>query len=134
MGRYDRSYDFGMRGYRQTTRALGDDYCRRRPSYDRGFDPSYTDHGYGYPSSSRHVTARYNRDYVDGYRHPDEGRTSDFRGDERPGRIGEETMYRRPYPTIGGSRPLRGSPPPPPRPQGPSGPGSGGRFRDGFGW
>ena len=131
MGRYDRSYDFGMRGYRQTTRPLGDDY-RRPPPYDRGYGLSYPDDRYGYPYPSRRVTARYNRDYVEGYRHPDERRTFGFRGGDMPGRIGDETMYRRPYMTIGGSRTMRGSQPPPPDPRGRPGPRYGGRFRDEF--
>ena len=108
MGRYDRSYDFGMRGYRQTTRPLDAERSRHR-AYDRPFDLSYPGGGQEYPPPPNRVTARYNRDYVEGYRHPDDRRSFGFYGGDRPDRMGDESMYRRPYTTIGGTRTLRGA-------------------------
>ena len=129
MGRYDRSYDFGMRGYRQTTYPLGAQR-RPRPSYDNPYDLSYPGGGDPYPPPPNRVTARYNRDYVQGYRHPDERRPFGFYGGDRPDRMGDESMYRRPYMTIGGTRTLRGSRSPRGYAPGRFGPDYGGRFPD----
>jgi hypothetical protein len=127
MSRYDRSYDFGMRGYRQTTRPLGMGRGRRF-SYDRPYDLSYTGGERGYLPLPNRVTARYNRDYVDGQRGYD--RPYGFQGGDRPDRMGDETFYRRPYSTIGGTRTMRGADGPRGFIPGRFGPGYGGRYPD----
>lgn len=127
MARYDRSYDFGMRGYRQTTRPLGMGYGGRY-AYDRSYGASYPGDGPGYPPLPNRVTARYNRDYVDGRRGYD--RFYGFRGGDRPDRIGDESFYRRPYSTIGGTRTLRGASSPCGFVPGPFAPRYDRRFRD----
>ena len=135
MARYDRSYDFGMRGFRQTTRPLGPGRGRRfaydrsyRGPYDRSYDLSYPGGDRGYPPLPNRVTARYNRDYVDGRGGGE--RPYGFWGGDRPDRMGDETFYRRPYSTIGGTRTLRGAPGPRGFIPGRFGPSYGGRYPD----
>jgi hypothetical protein len=126
MTRYDRGYDFGMRGYRQTTRPLGGNRPRRS-----GYDPSfymsdpYSDPGYPLPNR---VTASYNRDYVDNARSYD--RDYGFFGGDHPDRMGDESFYRRPYSTVGGTRTMRGTYGPPWTDPVAYGPPYGDRFRD----
>lgn len=107
MSRYDRSYDYGLRGYRQTTRPMMRGY--RTPSYDLAYDLSY-DERVNPGSRPNRVTARYNMDYVVGYRSDPRNRRnySMYTGD-RMDRMGDERYYRQPYMTIGGTRTLRGS-------------------------
>ncbi len=100
MGPY-RSYDYGLRGARDTM-----------PGRFRG-DPRVRGYGYGdrdrdSPRPHR-VTARYNLDYVygdEGERHP---RNYSFYTGDRMDRMGDERWYRRPYTTTGGSWTMRGS-------------------------
>jgi hypothetical protein len=127
MSRYDRSYDFGMRGYPQTTRPLG----RRPPGrirYDRYFEAPFAAMDGGDVPLSNRVTARYNRDYVDGYRGYDRG--YGFPGGDRVDRTVDESYYRRPYNTIGGSRTMRGARGAQRSAPGQYGPSYGGRFPD----
>lgn len=105
MARYDRSYDFGMRGYQQTTRPL----ARNRPGYDRAYHRSYGSIDPEYPMPNR-VTSSYNRDYVDGA--PDYDRDYGYIAGDPADHIGDESYYRRAYVTIGGTRTMRGSQPP----------------------
>ena len=125
MGRYDRSYDFGMRGYPQTTRPLVRRRMRR-PAYDRYFDYSYSAMDAEVPLPNR-VTRRYNEEYLDDRRNRQ--RAYGFGGD-RMDRMVDEGYYRRPYSTIGGTRTLRGTRSPERFDPGRFGPSYGGRFPD----
>ncbi len=100
MPRYNRSYDYGLRGYNQANRFRG------RGSAARGYDQP--DYGRGRPLPNR-VTARYNMDYVTGNRgerYPTNPNT--FTGD-REDRVGDLRYFRTPYTTIGGTRTYRGA-------------------------
>jgi hypothetical protein len=98
MPRYDRSYDYGLRGYRETTafrprgRVLGS-----ASGYDRD-----------YPLPNR-ITARYNADYVFGNRGDRYPTNHHTFGGDREQRVGDMRYYRQPYTTIGGTRTFRGS-------------------------
>jgi len=129
MARYDRPlrrrYDFGMRGYRETTRPLG----RRRlypPRYDTFYLESYSEIGQEIPLPNR-VTRRYNREYVDDRLNA--ARAYGY-GLRNPNRIVGEDAYRRPYQTIGGTRTSRGTPGPDRYIPGRFGPSYGGRYPD----
>lgn len=131
MARYDRPsrrrYDFGMRGYRETTRPLG----RRRfypPGYDTFYLDSYSEIGQEIPLPNR-ITRRYNREYVDDRLNRRRRYSYGFGGD-RLDRMVDEDYYRPPYSTIGGTRTRRGVRPPPPFDPGRYGPDYGGRFPD----
>jgi hypothetical protein len=104
MARYDRSYDYGLRGWRETTdtgrgarpRAWGNqdvDYPRR-PAPAGGY--------------SNRVTANYNRNYT--YDRPYRGFERNFNpyGGDRIGRIGDMDDYLHMYTTRGGTRTSRG--------------------------
>lgn len=72
-----------------------------------GYDPRMDERA-GQRLGNR-VTARYNMDYVYGAR----GARHDHRNyrmytGDRPDRMGDERLYRRPYMTIGGTRTQRG--------------------------
>jgi hypothetical protein len=131
MNRYDRQYDYGMRGFRQTTRPIG----WGRGPYDRfgRYDAPYrmTTDERSYPRGPRpnRVTARYNLDYVVGYPERYDQNYNMYTGD-RMDRIGDERYYRRPYLTIGGTRTLRGSSFPTGYDYPDYGPSYGGRFPD----
>lgn len=129
MPRYDRSYDYGLRGMRETARGraprvvYGSDY---RGVYDERAAPRY----------GNRVTARYNMDYVYGARGDrsaaDYGYPRNFHmytGD-RMDRMGDERYYRQPYMTTGGTRTLRGSNFPTGYDYPDYGPDYGGRFRN----
>jgi hypothetical protein len=108
MARYDRRYDFGLRG---DDRGMGGRGAPAR--YDRGqlADRSAAERRTE-PRTPR-VTARYNRDYVFGGRGEDAyPRNHTTFGGDRPDRIGDERYMRQPYTTIGGTRTFRGSPEP----------------------
>ena len=126
MGRYDRNYDFGMRGYPQTTRPLtrgrmGFPDPEREYAMGRGMDR-------GVPLPNR-VTERYNRDYLtdrpSGYR-----RSYAMYGGDRSDRTGDPRIYRRPYITNGGSWTMRGASFPTPYDYPDYGPNYGGRYPD----
>lgn len=95
-------YDYGMRGFRETTSRLERGGFRShpsRPQADERRDPR---------ARTPRVTAGDNRDYVVGARGPTYPRhDSPYGGDPRV-RLVDEYGYRRPYTTIGGSRPRRG--------------------------
>ena len=97
---YDRSYDHGLRGYRETPPPR-----RTFPGYDRDFDRSERRVG----QRSNRVTARYNPDYVVGERGPEYPRNFHPYGGDREIPIGDVNMYGRPYTTVGGTRTYRGS-------------------------
>jgi hypothetical protein len=115
----ERRYDFGLRGYSDTT--------RRRMAGPRQPQGQASRSGGGadrrdWNSGTRtpRVTARYNRDYVAYDRDFDYGARGEdnyprtfnpFAGD-RPLDIGDERDYRRPYTTISGTRTFRGAPEP----------------------
>ncbi|MBA4156783.1 MAG: hypothetical protein H0X65_04835 [Gemmatimonadetes bacterium] len=114
MSRYDRHYDYGLRGYAETSpEQLRETF--RAPRYDQDGLFFNAQDRRNEPRSSR-VTARYNNDYVYGAR----GEVHDpryygyprnfnmFTGD-RPDRIGDGRYFRQPYTTIGGTRTNRGS-------------------------
>lgn len=125
MSRYDRGYDFGMRGYPQTTRPLLR-RTPRRPRYDRYYDFSGGWDGPDLPPSNR-VSRRYNREYVDDRLNA--ARAYGY-GLRNPNRIVGEDAYRRPYQTIGGTRTSRGTPGPDRYIPGRFGPSYGGRYPD----
>jgi hypothetical protein len=125
MSRYDRSYDFGMRGYPQTTRPLAR-RPMRRPRYDRYFDGSYSAADGDFPMLNR-VTQRYNREYVDDRLNA--ARAYGY-GGVHSDRTVDESFYRRPYSTIGGTRTMRGSNYPERYSPGRFGPSYGGRYPD----
>lgn len=110
MPRYDRHYDYGLRGYQEATDA-------RRPVGPRGLG-----YGYGYdftyaggrePRFANRVTARYNRDYT--YDRPYRGYRRNFSpyGGDPTMRIGDAQDYLHPYTTIGGTNTWRGAHRPP---------------------
>ncbi len=114
---YDRHYDYGMRGYRETMRAFGP-RAFGHPRYD-GDMP-------------RHVTARYNLDYVVGTRGDRYPRNFNMYGGDRMQRNGDMRYYRQPYMTRGGSYTLRGSNFPTGYDYPDYGPNYGGRYPDEF--
>ena len=127
MSRYDRGYDFGMRGYPQTTRPLAR-RPTRRPRYDPYVDTYYMAMDGDVPPPNR-VSRRYNREYVDDRLNAARGYGYDYGGD-RLDRNVDESFYRRPYSTIGGTRTMRGSSDPQRLAPGRYGPSYGGRFPD----
>jgi hypothetical protein len=106
MRRYDRPYDAGMRGLRDPS-AYPMTVRRRVQRYDDRYEHE------GVPGRvhPNRVTARYNRDYVDGIRDDPRPRGHISFGGDREERVGDVTSYRQPYTTIGGSRTWRGSGP-----------------------
>lgn len=103
MARYDRSYDYGLRGYRETTGRTGPGAPPRARS---GQD-------FAYPRTppgryDAHVTAGYNRDYT--YDRPYRGYERNYNpfGGDRIGRIGDVQDYLHTYRTIGGTHTSRG--------------------------
>ncbi|HEX2095636.1 MAG TPA: hypothetical protein VHG28_24780 [Longimicrobiaceae bacterium] len=110
MARYDRSYDYGLRGYRETTFFRGGQGARPRAwGYDRDFAYPRTAGG----GFSNRVTARYNRDYA--YDRPYRGFERNYNpyGGDRIGRIGDMQDYLHGYHTIGGTHTSRGGFQPP---------------------
>ena len=108
MARYDRHYDYGLRGYRETVRR--EPPVRTRYARDVGGPGGY-DQDYGFRSSPypNRVTARYNVDYVR-EQHPGEYHFNYTPyGGDRIGRVGDMREYQRPYMTEGGTRTSRGS-------------------------
>ncbi|HEX7241003.1 MAG TPA: hypothetical protein VF263_12095 [Longimicrobiaceae bacterium] len=105
MARYDRGYDFGLRGYDETTSfPRGGGARPRAGGYGRDFAyPRMAAGGY-----SNRVTARYNRDYT--YDRPYRGFERNYNpyGGDRIGRIGDMEDYRHSYRTIGGTSTSRG--------------------------
>lgn len=96
MERYDRHFDYGRRGYYDTTGARREERIESvdRRSHDR---------------LHNRVTARYNADYVYGGRGSLPPSNYNMYAGDRPERIGDERYYREPYRTIGGTDTLRGS-------------------------
>jgi hypothetical protein len=106
MARYDRHFDYGMRGYRETAAA------RARGGRPYAYDRERTDRDLWERLPNR-VTARYNADYVYGYDVGDQyDRNFNFYTGDRIERMGDERYYHRPYMTIGGTRTSRGAPRP----------------------
>lgn len=103
MARYDRSYDYGLRGYREATWPTG-----------RGAMPrARGEQDFAYPRTppgqySNRVTAGYNRDYT--YDRPYRGYERNYNpyGGDRIGRIGDMQDYLHSYDTIGGTHTSRG--------------------------
>ena len=98
-------YDFGMRGYWDTAPERAPvrmRYVGERGGYDRG-----SGRHFGRPVYNRHVTQRYNLDYV--FPEPNLLRANyvPFGGDF-PGRIVDAAGYWRPYETLSGSHTWRG--------------------------
>lgn len=118
---YDRGYDYGLRGFRETaqwrepvrTRYVGrdgwmgrGDGFRRSPT--RYGAPYGDDYGYEAGPFSNRVTARYNLDYVRD-RHPGERPVNPVPyGGDRVGRVSDGRDYHAPYQTSGGTRTWRG--------------------------
>ncbi len=110
MARYDRHFDYGLRGMRETAPR---GFVRARHPRDAGpwmgggFRYDY-DYGYRPHPLPNRVTARYNLDYVR-EQHPGERPVNyvPFGGD-RIGRVGDMREYQRPYLTEGGTRTWRG--------------------------
>jgi len=118
---YDRGYDYGLRGYRQTaewrdpvrTRFVGGGYGGDYRDARGGYGGDYEARGryggdYGYGGYPNRVTARYNLDYVR-EQHPGE-RPVNYApyGGDRIGRVGDMREYHAPYQTTGGTRTWRG--------------------------
>ena len=109
MARYDRHYDYGLRGFREA--APWNAPVRTRYSRDvggpgiRGYDAGY---GYRPQAMPNRVTARYNMDYVR-EQHPGE-RPINYvpYGGDRIGRVGDMREFQAPYTTVGGTRTWRG--------------------------
>lgn len=113
MARYNRNYDYGLRGYAETSPERQREAFRTR-RYDQ--DGLFGARDRRNEPRSNRVTARYNADYVYGAR----GDVDDpgyygyprnfnmFTGD-RPDRIGDDRYFRQPYTTIGGTRTNRGA-------------------------
>ncbi|HEV2149653.1 MAG TPA: hypothetical protein VGR37_19795 [Longimicrobiaceae bacterium] len=103
MARYDRNYDYGLRGYRETTWPTGPG-ARPRAWGNQDFAyPRAAPGGY-----SNRVTASYNRDYT--YDRPYRGTERNYNpyGGDRIGRIGDNQDYLHRYNTIGGTHTSRG--------------------------
>lgn len=107
MPRYDRHYDYGLRGYREAT-APRNRGTFRSTAYDRPTGAAY-DRPYGL---TNRVTARYNAEYVFGDRGDRYPRNYTPFGGDREQRIGDLRYYRQPYTTIGGTHTFRGAPMP----------------------
>lgn len=96
-------YDYGLRGYRETT-------APRRDVGPRGigytYDLDYRARTRGLPNR---VTAGYNRDYT--YDRPYRGYRRNYAsfGGDREVRIGDSRADVQPYRTIGGTNTLRGA-------------------------
>ena len=103
MARYDRSYDYGLRGYRETTRPGGGGARPRAWGEQDAVYPRMPPGQY-----SNRVTASYNRDYT--YDRPYRGYARNFNpyGGDRIGRIGDMQDYLHTYNTRGGTRTSRG--------------------------
>ena len=108
MARYDRQYDFGLRGYRQTTRPMMDHRYRPHP-YDSGYRATFDERAYPEERLANRVTARYNRDYVTGHSGERYDRNYTMYGADHPDRMGDSRFMRRPYFTQGGTRTMRGA-------------------------
>jgi hypothetical protein len=124
MGRYDRHYDYGLRGFDDTYRAGRGARLTGgpiRPSdYDFPYRRTFPGHyaapeGYDFPYragrglNTPHVVARYNLDYV----FPREERPVNYNpyGGDPDVPVGDESEFQRPYVTTGGTRTYRGSRP-----------------------
>ena len=123
MARYDRSYDYGLRGAREAAPRPFRGGPRPRGRYDVMYDERSR------PRTNR-VTARYNTDYVYGARGQRYDRNFNMYTGDRMDRMGDERMYRRHYQTIGGTRTLRGSSSPTGYDYPDYGPSYGGRYPD----
>ncbi len=128
MARYDRGYDYGLRGFDDTAprrrrvtahfvdhmRGSGEDPRDLRPQQDlrqgvRGYGSDY-DRPFraGWQPQVNRVTARYNMDYVR-EQHPGEYPVNPHPyGGDLEWRVGDFTQYQRPYQTMAGSRTYRG--------------------------
>ncbi len=120
MARYDRNFDYGLRGRDQVAPERRGGFGApggRDMGYDREFGPRGRDgRGYDYgfrgapPMRTRRVTASYNMDYV--FPHPDARPVNynEYGGSpEIP--VGDLSQFQRPYTTQGGTRTFRGSRP-----------------------
>ncbi|HET7274022.1 MAG TPA: hypothetical protein VFI91_02515 [Longimicrobiaceae bacterium] len=94
--RYDRHFDYGMRGYPDAPPP-------------RDFEGSPVDERRSRERLGNRVTSRYNADYVYGGRGSIPPPNYNMYTGDRPGRIGDERYYRKPYRTIGGTHTWRGS-------------------------
>ena len=103
MARYDRGYDYGLRGYREGPPPR----FRSGPRAPVRYDPMTDERSA--PRGQNRVTARYNLDYVYGARGPRYDRNFRMYTGDRDDRMGDPRLYRRPYTTIGGTHTLRGS-------------------------
>jgi hypothetical protein len=106
---YDRGYDYGLRGWRQTAPRQAPVRMREvggPPGYDRFRDHPVAGRPSPFPNR---VTARYNMDYVR-EQHPGE-RPVNYTpyGGDREGRVGDMREYYAPYGTIGGTNTMRGA-------------------------
>lgn len=104
MAHYDTGYDYGWRGFREGPPPR----FRSSPrTAGAGYDPMSDERSA--PRLQNRVTERYNLDYVYGARGPRYDRNYRMYTGDRPDRMGDERLYRRPYNTISGTRTLRGS-------------------------
>lgn len=122
MSRYDRAYDYGLRGRPPVPRPAF--RARRGP----GDEPPH-DRRIAYRNQSR-VTQPYNIDYVYGARGERYDRNYNMYTGDRPDRMGDARMYRQPYMTTGGTRTFRGADLPTGYDRPDYGPTYGGRYPD----
>lgn len=113
MARYDRHYDYGLRGIDHTAPRGGRGYDARFRQGGGIPDGGYAGaaaYDYGYRGGPRldtpRVSARYNLDYV----FPREERPVNYNpyGGDPEVRVGDYTEFQRPYQTISGTRTFRG--------------------------
>jgi len=130
MARYDRGYDYGLRGFQETTgpqrrrvtahfvdhmRGSGEDPRDLRPQQDirRGVHAYGNDYDRpgmraGWQPHVNRVTARYNLDYVREQRPGEYPINPHPYGGDMEWRVGDFNQYQRPYQTKGGSSTYRG--------------------------
>lgn len=108
MASSDRRYDFGLRGYQQTTRPITDDRYGGRYGYR--FSGDADERAHPEQRLAHRVTARYNRDYVDGPARPGYDRGFNETRADGPDDMPGEYYTRGPFWTVAGSRTMRGAP------------------------
>jgi hypothetical protein len=102
MARYDRQFDYGLRGFRESPHPRTGYGGRGRGYEQEGTPPEVR---------PNRVSARYNRDYVTGDRGERYPQNPQPYGGDREERVGDARAYREPYLTRGGTRTWRGSAP-----------------------
>jgi hypothetical protein len=105
MPRYDRQYDYGLRGYQETARPR----LRRPPFRLSGYGGGLSGWGGRASPLPNRVTAPYNMDYIRGGSGEARPHNYSMYTGDRPERMGDERLYRQPYITRGGTWTSRGA-------------------------